>query len=207
VDDIDGLTHIANLGCIPIHVLPYRSESVEQCDYFVVDFDLGPRHFSDAVTLALSLREILTDLGFDGFPKTSGQSGLHVLVPLGPGVSFDIAKMLCDLVGRVLQAKHPELATMERRIEGRGDRVFVDVGQTGRSRTIVAPYSVRAHPGATVSTPLRWEDVHRALDPREFSMFTVPSRVLERGPAFEGFFESRPDVVRAVTKLGEKLGI
>jgi bifunctional non-homologous end joining protein LigD len=207
VDDIDGLTHIANLGCIPIHVLPYRSASVTECDYFVVDFDIGPRSFSDAVTLAFSLREILTELGLVGFPKTSGQSGLHVLVPLGPGISFDVAKVMCDLVGRVLQARHPELATMGRRIEGRGDRVFVDVGQTGRSRTIVAPYSVRAHPGATVSMPLRWEDVHRALDPREFSMFSAPLRVAERGAAFEGFFEARPDVAAVVEKLGQKLGV
>ena len=207
VDDVDGLTHIANMGCIPIHVLPYRSASVTECDYFVVDFDIGPRSFSDAVTLAFSLREILTDLGLLGFPKTSGQSGFHVLVPLGPGISFDVAKVLCDLVGRVLQARHPELATMGRRIEGRGDRVFVDVGQTGRSRTIVAPYSVRAHPGATVSMPLRWEDVHRALDPREFSMFTAPLRVAERGAAFEGFFDARPDVAAVVEKLGQKLGV
>lgn len=207
VDDVDGLTHIANLGCIPIHVLPYRSASVTECDYFVVDFDIGPRSFSDAVTLALSLREILTDLGLLGFPKTSGQSGFHVLVPLGPGVSFDVAKVLCDLVGRVLQGRHPDLATMGRRIEGRGDRVFVDIGQTGRSRTIVAPYSVRAHPGATVSMPLHWEEVHRALDPREFSMFTAPLRVAERGVAFEGFFEARPDVAAVVEKLGQKLGV
>ena len=180
VDDVDGLAHVINLGCIPVHVLPYRSRTMTSCDYFVVDFDLGPRAFSDAVTLALSLREILTDIGFQSFPKTSGQSGLHVLVPLGPGVSFDTGKMLVELVGRLLQIRHPELSTMERRIASRGDRVFIDIGQTGRSRTIVAPYSVRAHPGATVSMPLRWEEVHRALDPREFTMWSAPARVRDR---------------------------
>jgi bifunctional non-homologous end joining protein LigD len=207
VDDVDGLLHVVNLGCIPVHVLPYRGGSMTDADYFVVDFDLGPRAFSDAVTLALSLRELLGEIGLTGFPKTSGQSGLHVLVPLGPHVSFDVAKMLVELVGRLLQGRHPELSTMERRVAARGDRVFIDTGQTGRSRTIVAPYSVRAHPGATVSLPLRWEEVHRALDPREFSMFTVPSRVAEHGDALAGFFEVRPDVPGVVKRLGERLKI
>ncbi|HVU02626.1 MAG TPA: DNA ligase D [Polyangiaceae bacterium] len=207
VDDADGLVHVANLGCIPIHVLPYRATSMEESDYFVVDFDVGPRTFADAVTLAFTLREVLSEIGLVGFPKTSGQSGLHVLVPLGPGVSFDASKMLVDLVGRVVQARHPDLSTMERRIAERGDRVFIDVGQTGRARTIVAPYSVRAQPGAPVSTPLRWEELHRALDPRELTMFTVPDRVAERGDPLVGFFDVRPDVPRVVGELGKRLGI
>ncbi|HVW30762.1 MAG TPA: DNA ligase D [Polyangiaceae bacterium] len=206
VSDADGLAHVINLGCIPVHVLPYRQGSMSEMDYFVVDFDLGPRPLSDAVTLALSLREILTEIGLVGFPKTSGQSGLHVLVPLGPGVPHDVGKTMVELVCRLLQIRHPELSTMERRVAGRGDRVFIDTGQTGRSRTIVAPYSVRAHPGATVSLPLQWEDVHRALDPREFSMFAVPDRVAERGDALEGFFDVRPDVPSVVERLGKKLG-
>lgn len=206
VDDVDGLVHIANLGCIPIHVLPFRKGSENACDYFVVDFDLGPRAFSDAVMLALSLRELLESVGLVGFPKTSGQSGLHVLVPLGEGVGFDAAKMLVELVGRLLQAEHPDISTMERRIAERGERIFIDVGQTGRSRTIVAPYSVRAHPGALVSLPLAWSDVHRALDPREFSMFNVPARAESRGDPLAGFFEVRLNIGNVVERLGKRLG-
>lgn len=206
VDDVDGLVHVANLGCIPIHVLPFRKGSENACDYFVVDFDLGPRAFSDAVMLALSLRDLLESVGLVGFPKTSGQSGLHVLVPLGAGVGFDTAKMLVELVGRLLQAEHPDMSTMERRIAERGERVFIDVGQTGRSRTIVAPYSVRAHPGALVSLPLAWSDVHRALDPREFSMFNVRARVESRGDPLAGFFEISPNIANVVERLGKKLG-
>jgi bifunctional non-homologous end joining protein LigD len=207
VDDVDSLVYVANLGCIPIHALPYRSTSPRDSDYFVVDFDIGSRSFSDAVTLALTLRELLVNVGLTGFPKTSGQSGLHVLVPTGPGVSFDTSKMLVEVIGKLLQARHPELSTTERRVSQRGDRVFIDTGQTGRSRTIVAPYSVRAHPGATVSTPLRWEDLHRALEPRELSMFTVPGRARERGEPLSGFFDVRPDVPSVVAELGKKLGL
>ena len=89
--------------------------------------------------LALDLRVILDDVGLLGFPKTSGQKGLHVLVPLGPGVNFDTAKLLVELLGRLVTDKNPTIATMERRVNQRGSRVYVDTGQTGPSRTIVAP--------------------------------------------------------------------
>jgi len=126
---------------------------------------------------------------------------------MGPGVSFDTAKTLVEVIGRLLQARHPEIATLERRVAARGDRALIDIGQTGRSRTIVGPYSVRATPGATVSLPLRWEEVHRALDPREHSLFTVPSRVAENGEPFSGFFDVRPDIPSVIARLGKKLGV
>ena len=206
VDDADGLVYIANLGCIPIHILAGREGSLGECDFLTVDFDLGPRPFRDGVTLALSLKELLDDIGLEGYPKTSGQSGLHVLIPLGPGVSFDAAKVLVELVGRLVQARHPDIATMERRVAGRGDRVYIDTGQTGRARTIVAPYSVRAHPGATVSTPLSWDEVHLSLDPMEFTMFTVVDRAANKGDPMAGLLESRPDIAGAVARLERRVG-
>ncbi len=205
IDDIDGLLHIANLGCIPIHVLAAHEGSRDACDFLTVDFDLGDQPFRHAVTLALSLRELLEGLGLPGFPKTSGQSGLHVLVPLGPGVSFDTAKMLAELLGRLLSAKHPDIATMERVKERRGAHVYVDTGQTGRSRTIVAPYSVRAYPGALVSTPLFWEELHMALDPTRFTIFSVPPRLAELGDPLAELLHVRPDVGAAVARLGALL--
>jgi bifunctional non-homologous end joining protein LigD len=205
LDDRDALVHVANLGCIPLHVLAGRETSPTSCDFLTVDFDIGERPFQDGVRLALTAREILTELGLVGYPKTSGQKGLHVLVPLGPGVPFETAKILCELIGRLIVGKHPDISTMERRISGRGDRVYVDTGQTGRSRTIVAPYSVRAYPGATVSTPLAWEEVHLALEPSLFTMFTVPERLELRGDPMATLLDERPDIPGAVAKIGAKL--
>jgi bifunctional non-homologous end joining protein LigD len=152
------------------------------------------------------LRELCDELGLKSYPKTSGQTGLHVLVPLGPGVRFDTAKMLTELLGRILWARHRDIATMERRTDKRGEHVLIDVGQTGRSRTIVSPYSVRAIPGALVSAPLRWEEVHQALDPSRFTMFTVPARLASLGCPMGDLLEVRPDVAKAVTKIEKKLG-
>jgi bifunctional non-homologous end joining protein LigD len=201
VEDVESLLHVINLGCIPLHVLACRKDDLECCDFLTIDLDLGNHPFSDAIPLALGLKEILDDVGLTGFPKTSGQSGLHVLVALGPRVPFTAAKMLTELLGVILQSRFAELATVERRISERGGRVYIDTGQTGRSRTIVGPYSVRAFRGATVSTPLLWEELHLALRPEAFTMFAVPDRVLERGDPMRGLYDVRPDIVSAVQKL------
>jgi bifunctional non-homologous end joining protein LigD len=201
VDDDDGLVYLANLGCIPLHVLACREQSLGLCDFLTVDFDIAQRPFSDAVRCGLTLKEVLDDAGLPGFPKTSGQRGLHVLIPLGDGIPFEAAKMLVELLGRIVTSKHPTIATMERKVDKRGDRMYIDTGQTGTSRTIVAPYSVRAHPGATVSTPLAWQELHAGLDPSRFTIVTVPSRALEIDDPWLGFDEAKPNVALALSKL------
>jgi bifunctional non-homologous end joining protein LigD len=208
-NDERTLLYLANLAAIPIHILAFRRHDPGAADFLTVDFDLkgdgkSKPPFEDAVTLAGSLRELLDDVGLPGFPKTSGQMGLHVLVPLG-GASFDTARMLCDVLGQVLVRRHPKLATMERVVQRRGAKVYIDTGQTGPARTIVAPYSVRASPGATVSTPLAWDEVTSDLDPTRFTIRTVPSRVAAVGDPMKGLLEARVDVARAVSRLGRAL--
>jgi bifunctional non-homologous end joining protein LigD len=203
VNDPDTLLYIANLGCIPIHVLAARSRTIEMCDFITFDFDIGSSPIAHAVELALSLRRILTELGLVGYPKTSGQSGLHVLVPMGPGVAFAAAKALVELIGRLLERMHFKIATMERRIRERNQRVYIDTGQTGRSRTIVAPYSVRAHEGATVSTPLDWDEVNATLSPTRWSILSLPARLEDRGDPMKNLLAERPNVVEAVKRLEE----
>lgn len=205
IDNQAALVHIANLGCIPIHVLACREHSRELCDFLTIDLDIGEQPFKHAVLLALTLKELLLELNLEGFPKTSGQKGMHVLIPTG-GIDFDSAKLLVELLGRLLVERHKDIATMERRVSKRGPKVYIDTGQTGHSRTIVAPYSVRAAPGATVSTPLLWDEVHLALDPSRFTMFTVPERVARLGDPMAGMLQSKPDIARAVSVLGRKLG-
>jgi bifunctional non-homologous end joining protein LigD len=201
VDDVDGLVYLAQLGCIPLHVLACRERSLGTCDFITVDFDLGERKFADAVKVGLTLKEVLDDAGLPGFPKTSGQRGLHVLIPLGDGIPFEAAKLLVELIGRIVTAQHAAIATMERKIDKRGDRMYVDTGQTGASRTIVAPYSVRAHPGATVSTPLAWEELHAGLEPSRFTIVSVPTRAAEIDDPWAGFDEAKPNVAGALSKL------
>lgn len=201
VDDVDSLLYIVNLGCIPLHVLACREGSLGFCDFLTIDLDLNEQPFARAVELALTAREILNEAELEGYPKTSGQGGLHLLIPLGQQVPFEAAKLLVELLGRLITARHPDFATMERRVDRRGGRLYVDTGQTGASRTIVAPYSVRAVPGATVSAPLFWHELSGALDPRRFTIATVPDRLAELGDPFQDFFARTPDIGAAVAKL------
>jgi bifunctional non-homologous end joining protein LigD len=203
VEDPSTLVYIANLGCIPLHVLASRARDLGQADFFTIDFDVKQSELRHAITLARTLKGLLDAIGLVGYPKTSGQTGLHVLVPLGAGQTFETARALADLLGRLLVEQHPDLATMERVVARRGPRVYVDTGQTGASRAIVAPYSVRAVPGATVSTPLAWDEVVPELDPRAFTMVTVPERLARRGDLLAGLLAERPDVPRAVATLAE----
>ena len=206
LDSVDALLYVANLGCIPLHVLAGRASSPDECDFLTVDFDIGGGTLRAAVGLARLLKELCDDVGLDAFPKTSGQSGLHVLVPLGPGVSFDTAKMLAQIMGRFLVTRFPKEATMQYEKKKRGRRVYVDVGQTGRARTIVAPYSVRAYPGARVSTPLTWDEVGFALDPGAFTIRTVPDRVASIEDPMARLLEARPKIAEVVEALGAALG-
>lgn len=206
LEDASTLLYIANLACIPLHILACRLPKLDQADFFTVDFDVKQSSLAHAVTLAKRLHEHLDAIGLPSFAKTSGQSGLHVIVPLGEGQSFTTARALADLLGKLLVEEFPELATMERVVARRGERVYVDTGQTGQTRAIVAPYSVRAVPGATVSTPLTWDEVEPSLDPRDYTIRTVPARVAKLGDPMRTLLEISPDVARAVERLGERVG-
>ena len=201
VEDAATLVHLANLGAIPIHVLAGRVGHLDDADFLTIDLDVKHATLDAAIAIAGTLRELLDTIGLAGFPKTSGQSGLHVLVPLGPGVSHEAARALADLLGRLLVQRHRATATMQRYIEKRGPRVYVDTGQTGRWRTIVAPYSLRARPGATASTPLRWDEVAPGLDPARLTLRTVPARVAGMGDPMAGMLDERPDLRRAMDRL------
>jgi len=201
LDDASTVLYIANLACIPLHMLAARVPNLTQADFFTVDFDVKQSELKHAITLAKRLHEHLDAIGLPSFAKTSGQSGLHVLVPLGEGQRFETARALADLLGTLLVEEFPRIATMERVIARRGERVYVDTGQTGQTRAIVAPYSARAVAGATVSTPLAWDEVTFDLEPRLFTLKTVPARVSQLGDPMQKMLGTKPDVTAAVARL------
>jgi bifunctional non-homologous end joining protein LigD len=210
LEDVRGLVHVANLAAIPIHILAARAGQLDKADFFNLDFDVKGASLREGIELVTTLREVLDIIGLRGFVKTSGQSGLHVFVPLwniqsaqpaSPGLGYDVARGLADLLGQLLVKRHPRTATMERVVSKRGRKVYVDTGQTGQTRTIVAPFSVRAHPGASVSTPLLWDEVRPSLDPRAFTIRTVPDRVASMGDPMVDMLTTTPDVASAVARL------
>jgi len=174
---------------------------MDVCDFFTIDFDVAGRPLAEAVPIATTLRDWLVEVGLTGFPKTSGQSGLHVLVPIGEGQSFDTAVGLADLFGNLLARAYPEIATVERMRDKRDGKMYIDTKQTGASRTIVCPYSVRATPTASVSMPIPWDAVTRDLDPRAFTLRNVPAHVKAHGDAMAAFATTHVDMSLVLPRI------
>ncbi|MEW1907377.1 non-homologous end-joining DNA ligase [Kitasatospora sp. NPDC085895] len=171
----------ANLGCLTFHPWPVRRADTEHPDELRIDLDPQPgTDFHDAVTAAHELRVLLEELGLRGWPKTSGGRGLHVYVPVEPRWTFTDCRHAVIALGRELERRMPGRVTTAWWKEERGDRIFVDYNQMARDRTIASPYSLRARPGATASTPLRWEEIDDVV-PQDFDLRTVPARFAELG--------------------------
>jgi bifunctional non-homologous end joining protein LigD len=202
VDDAEGLAWLANLGTIPIHVWASRAGSLERPDWCVVDLDPKEAPFAHVVRIARALRDLCRELGLPSFPKTTGQKGLHVLVPLGGQLTHAQARTLGELLARILVEELPEIATTARAIQARGGRVYLDFMQNGHGKTIAAPYAVRPRPGAPVSTPLRWSEVNARLDPARFTIRTVPARARRLGAdPLLPVLSQAPDLLAALERL------
>ncbi len=190
IDDVESLRYVANLGTIPLHVWSARVGSLERPDWLVLDLDPKGAPFAHVVQVARALRTILDELGVASCVKTSGATGLHVLIPMGRLYTDEQTRTFARLLAMLTVQAVPEISTVARAIKGRGGKVYVDFGQNGAGNTIVAPYSLRPLPGAPASCPLRWDEVAARLDPARFTMQTIPKR-----------FETMEDPLRAV--LGE----
>ncbi len=177
LDNLESLLYVANLGTIPIHARSSRAATVQLPDWCIVDLDPKGAPFAHVVKLAKKLHALCDDIGLPSFCKTSGQAGLHVMVPLGRQVTHEQSRNLALLLARVVAEAEPDIATVARPLNERGGRVYLDFLQNGHGRTLVAPFSVRPVDGAPASTPLKWSEVGAKLDPRRFTIKTLPARL------------------------------
>jgi bifunctional non-homologous end joining protein LigD len=184
VDSTEALYWLANQSALTIHIPSSRVEALFEPDWVAFDFDPVDGGWADLITLVEGLHGLLDELKLPSVPKTSGKRGLHVLVPIGPGHTHEQATGFATAVTGVLAQKFKTLATVERMKRSRGNRLYLDAGQNGLLRTVVAPYSLRAVEEATVSTPLVWDEVDERLDPLTFTIKTVPRRVETLGDLF-----------------------
>jgi len=174
------LVYLANQASIELHSVLSRTGSLHQPDQLIFDLDPpGEDRFGDVRTVALRLRAILADdLGLTSYVKTTGSRGLHVVVVLNAQEDFDTVRDFAHQVAVVLCAALPDLVTVEPRKAARGDRIYADIMRNGYAQTAVAPYSVRARPGAPVAVPLHWDEVtDPRLSPRGVTIRTIASRL------------------------------
>jgi DNA ligase D len=171
----------AQMGTITFHPWPVRREDLDHPDELRIDLDPQPgTDFDDAVGVATEARVLLDELGYIGFPKTSGGRGVHIYVRIEPRWSFTDVRHAAIAFGRELERRLPGQVTTSWWKEERGERIFVDYNQNARDRTIASAYSVRPKPGAPVSAPLAWEELERVA-PEDFTVATMPARFAEVG--------------------------
>ena len=205
-DDEASLLYVVNLGTIPLHLWASRAPTLERPDWCVLDLDPKGAPFEHVVDLARAGKALCDRIGLPVMVKSTGSSGLHLMIPLDRQCTHEQSRSLGELLARCLVDELPEIATIARQVTRRDGKVYVDYLQNGSGKLIVAPFSVRALPGAPVSVPLEWREVTRRLDIRRHTIKTVPERMrkLKTDPLAE-VLELSPDLGAALERLMEEL--
>jgi bifunctional non-homologous end joining protein LigD len=201
VNDELALLWMVNMGCIDMNTWYSRVDKPDRPDFVLFDLDpAAGSGFAEAVEVALLVKAALDALGLESFPKTSGSDGMHVLVPVERRHTYDDTREFAEIVAGALARTNRGLVTTEwTKSKRRG--VLIDSNQNGEGKTIASVYSVRPHPGAPVSTPLRWEEVNDKLNPSIYSMEVVLDRVERFGDLYEGVLKTKQRLDRALASL------
>jgi DNA ligase D len=197
-----GLAWIVNLGCIDLHTWHCRVDDIERPDYMLIDLDPSEGNpWAHVRTIAVVVKEVMDELGLPSFPKTSGATGLHILVPIRPELVFKevrrFAKSLAQEVERRIDDQ--DVATTTWKVADRRG-VFVDYGQNARDRTIASAYSIRPQGDARASAPLLWNEVAES-DPAAFTLQTMRARLEEVGDLTAGMWRRKTSLVPRFKKL------
>jgi bifunctional non-homologous end joining protein LigD len=176
IEDEASLVYFANWGCIEMNPWLSRVGSLERPDWLLLDLDPEGIGFDAVIEAAQEIRTTLEALDIPSYPKTSGATGLHIGIPLGAKYDYEQSKTFAEIVMRMVQRKLPKTTSVERMPKKRQKKVYLDFLQNRKGQTMAAPYSLRPKPGAPVSTPLKWNEVKKGLDPSAFNIKTIEKR-------------------------------
>lgn len=201
-EDRASLLYLVNLGCIDQNPWMSRTPHLDNPDFVLIDLDPMECPFDLIVDAACMVRDVLARIGLAGYPKTTGGDGLHVYIPVEPIYTYEETRTFAELIARVVQSQKPEMFTTPRSVAKRQrNRVYFDYLQNGKSKTIAAPYVLRAYPHAPVATPLEWSEVRRGLYPTQFTITNAPARFAEKGDIFGGVLSNLQHLDEALEKL------
>ncbi len=203
-NDRRTLVYLANLACIPLHPWSSRAGSIEFADFMIIDLDPGQGvPFPAVCQLALAVKEILDQLSLNGYPKTSGSKGLHIVVPLDAGHDYKSVRRFAEVIARLAVHSMGDLATIERGMEKRKKKIYIDYLQNGFGKTIVSPYCLRPRPGAPVSTPLHWSEVSSSIRPQAFNIRSIFRRLSSQGDPYQPLLSEKQSLQSALLQLEE----
>jgi len=202
VDNAASLVYLVNLNTIAVHAWLSRFDRPRQPDRLIFDLDPHDEAFGPVREAALALQELLAGLGLRPFVMLTGSRGVHVTVPIRRGPDFDEVRRFADRVAARLVEAYPDLVTTEARVEARGGRLYIDTRRNAYGQTAVAPYSVRAKPGAPVAVPIDWSELDEpGLTSRRYNIREIPARLARRGDSWAGMGRQAADLRRAWPRL------
>jgi bifunctional non-homologous end joining protein LigD len=201
-EDRPSLLYIVNLGCIDQNPWMSRSPHLDNPDFVLIDLDPQECPFEMIVDAALMVKRLIDRIGLKGYPKTTGGDGLHVYIPVEPIYTYEETRTFAELIARLVIAEKPSMFTTPRSVSKREkNRVYFDYLQNGKSKTIAAPYVLRAYPGAPVATPLEWNEVKHGLHPSQFNITNAIERFAVKGDLFGGVLHEPQHLDAALEKL------
>lgn len=201
-NDEASLLFIANLGSIEINPWLASYKKPDKPQFAVLDLDPNGADFKEVIAVALSANTILKNANIPAFIKTSGSTGLHIYMNVNQKYDFEIVRDFVELIAEMINQKHPDTTSMIRDPKKRKNLIYLDYLQNKRGQTIVAPYSVRPKPGATVSTPLAWNEVNDQLRIADYDIFTIPERVKNQVDPWKEIWENTVDIKKSLALLG-----
>ncbi|UNK17613.1 non-homologous end-joining DNA ligase [Paenibacillus sp. N3/727] len=180
LDGLPELLWLGNLAALEFHPSLHYANSTLPCEW-MIDLDPSQPEEPRIMEAAAIVGNVLRSLGISSVPKTSGATGVQIIVPIPEGMTFDELRTIGQFVAQYVTEEHPKLFTIERLKKNRGDNIYFDYLQHYSGRTLAAPYTPRARPLATVSTPLTWEEVSQNVSPSDFHLLNIVERLQEKG--------------------------
>ena len=207
LDDLESLLYVANMGTIPLHVWSSRVAALERPDWCILDLDPKGAPLTHVVAIARHLHELCGDIGLKNFVKTSGSTGLHVLIPLGARYTYEQSRTLAELLARFTAKSLPDIATVVRSVSDRDGKVYLDYLQNGHGRLLVSPFCARPLPGAPVSMPLDWPLVNGRLKLERFTIRTARKWLQTHGDPVTPVLTESCDMLAALQSLAQRLAV
>src|SRR5260221_7663084 len=201
--DEDTLMYLANLGCIEMNPWHSRIQSPDQPDWCVIDLDPDDNPYDQVIEAAQAVKKLLDAIDVECYCKTSGATGMHIYIPLGAKYSYDQSRMLAELIVTIVHRDIESFTSIERSPSTRKKKIYLDFLQNRSIQTIAAPYSLRPKPDATVSAPLRWEEVKTGLSPKNFTIHNILDRIKTEGDIFSPVSGKGINLEQALKKLNQ----
>lgn len=201
IEGMDSLLYLVQLGCIEINPWSSRTESLDYPDWAVIDLDPDGVDFAQVVEVALEVKRVCDRLGIECYAKTSGKTGIHVFIPTGAKYSYEQVRQFSELIASLVHQSTDPLTSLIRDPKKRKGKIYIDYLQNRESQTLSAPYSVRPVPAASVSAPLKWEEVNKKLRPSDFTLKNMPERLKSVGDLWKPVLSAGVDLASALAHL------